>query len=328
MKNQIIMAFFLTLSGVLFAFDDGTKPLRRKTCVITGGTSGIGYETSLLLLEKGCSVIVGARDMNKANKIVEEVKKKHPDYDLRFVYLDLSSFESVKDFVTWLLENIIAIDIFINNAGVYQKELITTEDGLESTFQTNFIAPFFLTEEIRKKQLMSIDGTILNIVSERLGVFDLTKQGWCSKDGGIDWSHRFSLPGNVAYSQSKLMLLMYSHWLQRQFTDSGDSIKVMAFHPGAIATKIYDNVPFGVGKVATLFMKKPEKSAEEIFNILTGKIKPKNILIENGCKKEVCDLVNNVIYQDYLVDSTQRFLEDNFSRFRVYRFLTILRAIL
>lgn len=301
--QSIMVVLIIMLANLALGYHNDDKPLSKSTCLITGGTSGIGYHTSLVLAEKGCFVIVAARDLKKADDINIELQKKHVDYNVKFIHLDLASLDSVYNFISWLEKNDIIIDILINNAGVFQRELITSKDNLESTFQINFISPLLLTEEIRKKQLISINGIIMNIISERLEVFNINEEKWLSFDGGIDWS-KIMLPGDLAYAQSKLMLLMYSFWLKRQ----DESLRVIAFHPGAVSSKLYDAVPLHLGKMARLFMKKPERAAEEIYDILTAKIDNNKIVLGVKLKKEIIYFADTDYHQDKLICLTKDFL--------------------
>jgi len=68
----------------------------RKTCLITGSSSGIGKETAIELSRKGYRVIMFSRDSEKYRKAWEEVEKLVGDNDLDLVYANLSSLDSIR----------------------------------------------------------------------------------------------------------------------------------------------------------------------------------------------------------------------------------------
>jgi retinol dehydrogenase 12 len=310
MKLMHCMVFYMLFAALsLQAFD---KDLHGKTCVVTGATSGIGRATSFTLASHGCQVILAARDEKAALAMIEEGQAKNIE-NMRFARLDLSSMKGVLQFVDWMEANRVAVDIFINNAGVFQKELVTTENGLESTFQVNFLSPFLLTKTLLEKDIIKNDAKIINIVSERLEIFPLQKEILASKQGGIDWSH--TIPGDAAYARSKLMMLMYSCKLAREVKNWGLDIQVIALHPGGVKTKIYDNLPLGLGNVAALFMKNPTEVAQKIYTLLRDNEGSKqSILVGTKLKKKIGKFAYSEINQDHLIeisDDILKFFSDN-----------------
>lgn len=88
-----------------------------KIVVITGANTGIGYETALELAKRGALVVLGCRDAQKSARAVEEIKQVSNNENVCFEFLDLSSFETVKQFSNKLNSKYSNIDILINNAG-------------------------------------------------------------------------------------------------------------------------------------------------------------------------------------------------------------------
>ncbi|KYQ55823.1 Retinol dehydrogenase 12 [Trachymyrmex zeteki] len=149
-----------------------------KIVVITGANSGIGRETARDLYARGARVILACRNMEMANKAVEDIRNNPPsrfnkdEYknnagELAIYSLDLSSLKSVRDCAKNLLTNEAAIHILINNAGVaaypsYEK----TEDGNETTLQVNHLGHFLLTLLLLPKmQKSSPNCRIVNVSS-------------------------------------------------------------------------------------------------------------------------------------------------------------------
>ena len=92
------------------------KRLDGKMVVITGGNTGIGYETALDLAKRGATIIMGCRDVKKAQKAAEKIKVESKE-PVHVIPLDLSSLASVKSFAKEIQTLTPKVDILINNAG-------------------------------------------------------------------------------------------------------------------------------------------------------------------------------------------------------------------
>ena len=132
--------------------------------LITGCSAGIGKEAALEFLRNGSTVIFACRDERKTNKILEIL----PD-DLRkraiFIALDLSSFESVRNFEKKLGSLNLKIDMIINNAGCFLDKYSKTVDNIESTIQCNHFSHMYLTA-LLVKHISKNDGRIINVSSD------------------------------------------------------------------------------------------------------------------------------------------------------------------
>ena len=119
-------------------------------CSITGGNTGIGYETALDLATRGAEIIMGCRNIKKANDAALKIRVagNHPVHVLS---LDLSSLASVRKFAAEVRKITSKVDILVNNAGI-------TRD-----------APF---HKMTKEQWSQVIGTNLT------GVFNMTHPIW------------------------------------------------------------------------------------------------------------------------------------------------------
>lgn len=87
--------------------------------IVTGGSSGIGYETTLQLALHGARVYVAARSPEKATKAIAQMQaSSKKDLNFRFLWMDLQSLQSVKDAVEQFLKTETRLHLLINNAGV------------------------------------------------------------------------------------------------------------------------------------------------------------------------------------------------------------------
>ena len=90
--------------------------LTNKYAVVTGGNTGIGKETVKALVSQGCHVIIGARDRQKSQAVIQELQKRQEGAKVEEHYLDLGSFESIREFSQKI--KFPRIDYLVNNAGV------------------------------------------------------------------------------------------------------------------------------------------------------------------------------------------------------------------
>lgn len=177
-----------------------------KTVIITGGNTGIGKETARDLAWRKARVILACRDVKRGMEAAFEIMESTGNKDVEVKKLDLSSFQSVRDFAAEVNSEEKKIDILINNAGYfgpYQK----TKDGLENTLQVNYLSHFLLTNLLLAKLKSSTPSRIINLSS---------RQHW---DGAINFDNLQGEKGYsmvAAYNQSKLAMLLYTKQLSRQ----------------------------------------------------------------------------------------------------------------
>ena len=109
---------------------------------MTGGNTGIGYETVLHLALHGAKVYLATRSAEKAADAIARIKQQRSTADVEFVELDLSRLESVRKAAERLLEKDATINILICNAGTLAQEYALTDDGIETGFQCNYLGMF------------------------------------------------------------------------------------------------------------------------------------------------------------------------------------------
>ena len=206
-----------------------------RRAIVTGASGGLGYEAALGLARRGATVVLAARDADKAEAARRRIVAAAPDADLRFGALDLADLASVEDFADGFARRG-AVDILIDNAGVmaYPKRR-TTRDGFEAQFGVNYLGHFALTARLMPSLLRAEGGArVVSVASlahvgGRIALDDL--QGERRYD---PWT---------AYRQSKLAMLIFARELQRRADAAGWAIRAVAAHPGWAVTDIISNGP-------------------------------------------------------------------------------------
>jgi NAD(P)-dependent dehydrogenase (short-subunit alcohol dehydrogenase family) len=201
--------------------------LRTKTVVVTGASSGIGRETAVALACGGAKVIITARDLERGQAALDEVRTRSDGGQVQLRMLDLASFASIHEFAAGLLADEPRLHVLVNNAGLVLSERLTTDDGLERTFGTNHVGPFLLTELLRPRIEQCAPGRIINVASI---AHHAARRGIDFED--LQTEQRYS--SLKAYSRSKLANILHARELARRLDGTG--VTANALHPGAVAS--------------------------------------------------------------------------------------------
>ena len=114
--------------------------------VITGANSGTGQEAARRLAAAGAHVIMGVRTVAKGEQARDGILAQQPQAQLEVRRVDLADLASVAEFADGLIAEGTPLDLLVNNAGVMAvPSRMTTADGFELQFGSNFLGPFALT---------------------------------------------------------------------------------------------------------------------------------------------------------------------------------------
>src|SRR6266705_3876244 len=113
--------------------------MKDKTCLVTGGNSGIGKATALGLARMGGSVVIVSRSKEKGEVALTEIIAKSGNRNVELMLADMSSQDSIHRLATDFKAGHEKLHLLVNNAGVYLTRRTTTVDGLESTFAINHL---------------------------------------------------------------------------------------------------------------------------------------------------------------------------------------------
>lgn len=199
----------------------------QKTILVTGGTSGIGKETAVILAQEGNGVVFTARTKEAGEAALSEIKERSGSRDVSYIECDLASLDSVKRMCNAFLAQNSRIDVLINNAGVMEHERVLSRDGYELDLAVNFLAPYLITSRLLPLLKASAPARIVNVSSR------LYQQGRIDFDD-LQSEQHFDL--HKTYAQSKLALILFTKQLARSLAGTG--VTVNALHPGVVDTKM------------------------------------------------------------------------------------------
>ena len=136
-----------------------------KVAIVTGTSSGIGFETSLALAREGYFTYATMRDITKSDKIKETAQKEN--LKISILELDVDNEKSVKSAIAQILEQKQRIDVLVNNAGwgLWGCVEDVSIDEFKEQFETNFFSIIRLIQEVAPTMRKQSSGTIVNVSS-------------------------------------------------------------------------------------------------------------------------------------------------------------------
>ena len=230
-----------------------------KVALVTGSSSGIGYETSLALARNGYYTFATMRNLGKDEKIKQIIEKE--DLSIEILELDVDNEESVNQAIKTISEKKDRIDVLVNNAGYGMWGTVedVSLDEFKQQFETNFFSIIRLIQKVAPIMRKQGSGNIVNISSV---------------------AGRIGFPVSPAYISSKFALEGLSESLRFELMPFG--INVIIIEPGVIKTNFFDS------------MKLSEKSQQDsTYKEITDKvISGVKMMAEMGTHpKDVADVV-------------------------------------
>jgi NAD(P)-dependent dehydrogenase (short-subunit alcohol dehydrogenase family) len=205
-----------------------------KVVIVTGSSSGIGYEAARVLANKKATVIIAVRNPEKGNKAVEKIIEQNKEADVKVMELDLANLESVEKFAENFKKDYSRLDLLVNNAGVMIPPYSKTNDGFELQFGTNHLGHYALTGLLLEVLLRTEGARIVNVSSGAHKVGNLDFED-------LTWEKRRYSPWR-AYGDSKISNLYFTYELDRKLKEHDLDLPVTAAHPGYTATELQRNM--------------------------------------------------------------------------------------
>jgi NAD(P)-dependent dehydrogenase (short-subunit alcohol dehydrogenase family) len=207
-----------------------------KVALVTGSSSGIGFETALALARENYFTFASMRNTDKAEKIQEIAKKEN--LNLEVIELDVDKEESIKSAVKKIQEQKGRIDVLVNNAGYGLFGCVEdiTIDDLKAQFETNFFGVVRLIQEISPIMRKMGSGIIVNVSSV---------------------AGRIGFPGTPAYISSKFALEGLSECMRYELSPFG--VKTIIIEPGVIKTNFFSSMKVTKGKQDSPYKEITEK---------------------------------------------------------------------
>jgi NAD(P)-dependent dehydrogenase (short-subunit alcohol dehydrogenase family) len=207
-----------------------TALMKGQVVIITGATSGVGYQAVQQLAKAQAHIVMINRNAEKSAKLKQQLQSDH-GVKVDVVLADLSDLEDVKKAAEFILNSYPKIDVLINCAGMYSTKATYTKEGFETVFCVNHLSSFLLTKLLLERLKENAPSRILQINSEghRFNGLNLDD---------LHWKKRI-YTGLRGYGASKTAQLLTLWELHDELKNSGVSINAM--HPGDVKTNIGNN---------------------------------------------------------------------------------------
>jgi NAD(P)-dependent dehydrogenase (short-subunit alcohol dehydrogenase family) len=192
---------------------------RESVAVVTGSSTGNGFETSLLLAKNKFYTYATMRNLDKSTRTKEIAKKD--SLPLEVLQLDVTDDKSVADAIDMISNRHRRIDVLVNNAGYDMHGAVEdlSIDEIKTQFETNFFGAVRLMKAVLPLMRKQRSGIIVNV----------------SSIGG-----RIGVPLNSAYTSSKFALEGFSESMKYEL--EGFGIRVILIEPGAVKTNFLENI--------------------------------------------------------------------------------------
>jgi NAD(P)-dependent dehydrogenase (short-subunit alcohol dehydrogenase family) len=203
--------------------------LTGRTAVVTGASSGIGYEIAVQLAAHGAHVVLASRDRTRTADAVARLRSAALGGSAEAGVLDLADLAAVRRFAESFRERHDGLDMLVNNAGIVGGPRRETADGFEAHFGTNHLGHFALA------------GLLLPALLARPGSRVVTLSSGLAAQVRLDFEDLQSRRGyrmTTAYGRSKLANLVFAVELDRRARAAGRGVASLAAHPGVARTNL------------------------------------------------------------------------------------------
>jgi NAD(P)-dependent dehydrogenase (short-subunit alcohol dehydrogenase family) len=210
---------------------DFIPDLGGKVIIVTGGNTGLGYESVKALAAKGAEVILTSRSHEKGESAKARIIDKVPEAKIVVMQLDLTDLSSIKKFSEEFKNKYDRLDVLMNNAGIMMSPYFLTKDGFEGQMGTNHLGHFALTGLLLDHLIRTPGSRVVNVSSG------------AHKSGVMDFDNLLFKDGKgyspiKAYGRSKLANLLFTYELHRKFEENGIDSIALASHPGGSRTDL------------------------------------------------------------------------------------------
>jgi NAD(P)-dependent dehydrogenase (short-subunit alcohol dehydrogenase family) len=240
----------------------GSYDLTRKVIIITGANSGIGKTASIQLARLGATVVMACRSRERGVEAMEQVRNETQSKKVALMAVDLSSQDSILEFVDAFKQHYERLDVLIHNAANFdhtQKAPVLTVDGFETIFATNHLGPFLMTNLFLDILESSAPSRVITVASKGLISYPFLDIEFDNLYG----ERKFSV--QHAYYHSKQAQVMFTFDLAERLRGTGVSVHCVRVGNVAIPDDRLTHLPKWMLKLYEIKRKlsmAPEKMAE------------------------------------------------------------------
>lgn len=224
--------------------------MKGKVILITGGNAGLGKAAATDLAQMGATIVILARDKERAGQAIEAIGNITGNPDLHVLLADLASLQSVRAAAEDFRKRFDRLDVLINNAAINVPTRTETVDGFETHFGVNYLSHYLLTRLLLDLLEQSAPSRIVNVGARQMGAtldFD-------------DLQLKTEWTGLKAITRAKLAMFLFTRELARRL--AGKNVTANILDPGLVKTNYHQQSGPILGLIVKLFGKKPGQAAE------------------------------------------------------------------
>lgn len=234
--------------------------MQGRTVVITGATSGIGAVAARRLAEQGARIVIVARDRQRAEETLRDLRSANGQQAHAAFYADLSRLREMRRVAAEIAAAEPRIDVLMNNAGLISTRNMKTEDGLGLMFAVNHLSYFVLTNLLLERLRAAGDARVVSTASD------------AHRRGKLDFDRLQQQKGMAGYGTTKLCNILFTRELARRLT--GSRVTANCLHPGFVATRFGDNavgaMRTGLALAKRLFALSPAEGAKTMVYLASS----------------------------------------------------------
>lgn len=274
-----------------------------KTVLITGGNRGIGKQAAIQLARMGAHVWIACRSHDDGEQTRDELISLTGNRAVRAAHLDLSSPDSIRSCSAMLHQEVQALDVLINNAGMMARSKTLTTEGVEQTFAANVLGHHLLTGLLLDLLKRSAAPRVINVASDFAGGLDVDDINFDRRDYNL----------TRAYKQSKQANRMLTReWARRVMSDG---VAVYSMTPGFVpSTSLFREQPKGakvlLKALAPLIGRSVVQGADTIVWLASNPASPGSSGAFFKDRKEVACEFEDLAQESRLWEMCERLLAD------------------
>jgi NAD(P)-dependent dehydrogenase (short-subunit alcohol dehydrogenase family) len=209
--------------------------LAGKVCLVTGGSSGVGFATARGLAALGAAVLLVSRDPRRGEQAAEMIRRRTGNPEVRFLACDLSLQREVRRLAGEVAERHPVLHVLANCAGRLALRRELTEEGIERTLAVDYFSHFLLTLQLLEPLRAGAPSRVITVAGSPGTLRLLRLRADFLEPGG-------RLSGVGSALQAALARALFSFELSRRLRGSG--VTANAFHPGLVRTHLDRNLPW------------------------------------------------------------------------------------
>lgn len=222
-----------------------------QTVLITGATGAIGSATARALARQGCHLILLARNQEKLQTIKNQIRQESAQAEVKTFVVDFADLGAVKKTALEIQKDLSELHALVHNAAVFKSTRTLTDDGVETMFAVNHLAPFMLTKTLFETIHQTRGSRVLTVTAPSTTRIDFRDPMGEQKFNALN-----------AFGATKMANLLFAFKLGRA------GITSHALHPGLVRSDLLREANPMIRVLSSLVSSSPDRTAQAFSEIV------------------------------------------------------------